>query len=73
MPSPGHSPAPRWGDIRAELGAHRRGRVARRALARDLAAYTSPRDLADLDATLRRHPEAEAAGIRRLIAGRARG
>jgi hypothetical protein len=69
MPSPSYSPTPRWREFRAELSARRRDRAARQALARELAGYTSPRDLADLAAMLERHPEHEAAPIRRLIRG----
>jgi hypothetical protein len=71
--SPGRSPRPAWREVRSELGAHRRRRAARRSLARELASYTSARDLADLDATLERHPDDEAAPIRRLVAARPRG
>ena len=45
-------------------------RAARTALERDLAAYTSPRDLDDLDAILARYSEEETADIRRILAAR---
>jgi hypothetical protein len=73
VPSPRYSLTPRWRQFRAELGARRRDRAAHRDLARDLAGYTSPRDLADLEAILERHPEHEAAPVRRIIAGRTHG
>jgi hypothetical protein len=65
--------APLWREFRAELSSRRRDHAARRALARELAGYTSPRDLADLEAILDRHPEHEAAPVRRLLAARAAG
>jgi hypothetical protein len=73
VPSPSYSLTPLWREFRAELSARRRDRAARRTLAREVAGYTSPRDLADLEAILDRHPEHEAAPVRRLIAGRAHG
>jgi hypothetical protein len=48
----------------------RAARAARTALERDLAAYTSPRDLDDLDAILGRYSEEETADIRRILAAR---
>ena len=58
--------------IRRSRTAARRGeaRAARAALERDLAAYTSPRDLDDLDAMLGRYSEAETEDIRRVLAAR---
>jgi hypothetical protein len=73
MPSPASSMAPLWQELRAELSSRRRDRAARRVLARELAGYTSPRDLADLEAILDRHPEHEAAPVRRLLAARTAG
>jgi hypothetical protein len=73
VPSPSYSLAPLWRVLRAELGARRRDRAAHRALARDLAGYTTERDLADLEAILERHPEHEAAPVRQLLTARARG
>ena len=73
VPSPSYSLSPLWREFRGELSARRRDRAARRALARELAGYTSPRDLADLEAMLERHPDREAAAIRQLIPSRARG
>ena len=68
MPSTSYSLSPLWQEFRAELSARRRDRAARRALARELADYTSDRDLADLGAILDRHPEHEADPVRQLIA-----
>jgi hypothetical protein len=68
VPSTSYSLSPLWQEFRAELSARRRNRAARRALARELADYTSQRDLADLEAILDRHPEHEADPVRQLIA-----
>ena len=68
MPSTSYSLSPLWQEFRAELSARRRSRAARRVLARELADYTSDRDLADLEAILDRHPEHEADPVRQLIA-----
>jgi hypothetical protein len=43
-------------------------RAARTSLERDLASYTSPGDLNDLDAILDRHSEEDTADIRRILA-----
>jgi len=48
----------------------RAARAARTTLKRDLAAYTSPRDLDDLEAILDRHSDEETADIRRILAAR---
>jgi hypothetical protein len=64
--------------IRASLRASKRedrraARVARTSLERDLASYTTPADLDDLDdldAILDRHSEEETADIRRILAAR---
>ena len=48
----------------------RAARAERVALKQDLASYTTPRDLDDLEAILARYSEQETAGIRRMIAGR---
>jgi hypothetical protein len=68
MPSPSSSLTPLWRVFRAELSARRQSHAERRALARELAGYTSERDLADLEAMLDRHPEHEAAPVRRVLA-----
>jgi hypothetical protein len=62
-------------DIRTSLKASKRevvrvSRAEHKALKRDLASYTSPSDLDDLEAILARYSEAETANIRRVIAGR---
>jgi hypothetical protein len=61
--------------IRASLAASRRedrraARAARNSLERDLASYTSPGDLNELDAILDRYSDEETADIRRVIAAR---
>jgi hypothetical protein len=56
--------------IRDELREAREARAARKALERDLASYTTPADLNDLDAILDRHSDEETADIRRILAGR---
>ena len=61
--------------IRASLRAARRedrraARAARDSLERDLASYTSPGDLNDLDAILDRYSDEETADIRRILAAR---
>ena len=56
--------------IRDELRSARAARAARRSLARELAGYTSSRDLADLDAILDRYGDDQTADIRRILAAR---
>jgi hypothetical protein len=61
--------------IRASLRAARRedrraARAARSSLERDLASYTSPGDLDELDAILDRYSDEETADIRRILAAR---
>jgi hypothetical protein len=61
--------------IRASLTASRRedrraARGARHSLERDLASYTSPGDLNELDAILDRYSDEETADIRRVIGAR---
>lgn len=70
MQKTSHSPGPRWAAIRDEFRGIRAGRAARKSLARELAGYTSPRDLADLDAILERYSDDETADIRRILAAR---
>jgi hypothetical protein len=65
-----YSRGPLWTAIRDELRETRAARAARKSLARELASYTSPADLNDLDAILDRHSETETADIRRILAGR---
>jgi len=45
-------------------------RAARKSLERELASYTSPGDLNDLEAILARHSDEETADIRRILAAR---
>lgn len=59
--------------IRDELREAREARAARKALERDLASYTRPADLNDIDAILDRHSDEETADIRRILAARAAG
>jgi hypothetical protein len=42
-------------------------RRRRQALARELAGYTSPSDLLEIEAVLERHTDAEAAEVRRIL------
>ncbi len=60
----------RWTALRDELRDSREVRAARRSLAGDLATYTSPSDLNDLDAILDRYSDEETADIRRILASR---
>jgi hypothetical protein len=70
--NPSYSLRTLWNVMSTELSATRQARADRRALAREIADYTSPRDLADLEAMLDRHAaDDEADGIRELIAARA--
>ena len=62
--------SPLWASIRDELRDARAARAARKSLERELASYTSPRDLNDLEAILERYSEDETADIRRVLAGR---
>jgi hypothetical protein len=55
-----------WGRIRG----YRQDHAHRKALVRDLATYTSQRDLDDLEAMLAYYNEDETAGVRRILAGR---
>jgi hypothetical protein len=61
---------PLWGAMRDEFRGARAARAARKSLERELASYTSPRDLNDIDAILERYSEDETADIRRILAGR---
>jgi hypothetical protein len=61
--------------IRASLSTSQResrraARSARKSLERDLASYTSVRDLNDLEAILDRYSDEETAAIRRILASR---
>ena len=56
--------------IRRDFRGDREARAARRALQRELASYTSPSELNDLEAILDRHSDEETADIRRFLASR---
>jgi hypothetical protein len=57
--------------IRASLRAARRAaRAERKSLERELAGYTSPSDLADLEAILARYSDEETAEIRNMLHAR---
>ena len=53
--------------VRRELRARRAAAAARRALERDLSAFTTQADLNELDAILLRHTADEAAEVRRAL------
>jgi hypothetical protein len=59
-----------WTAIRDGHRAARAARAERKSLERELASYTTPADLNDLDAILDRHSEDETADIRRILTGR---
>ncbi len=56
--------------IREEVRETRAVRAERKSLARELAAYTTQSDLADLEAILDRHSDDETREIRRIVAAR---
>lgn len=58
---------PLWASIRTELRDYRAARAARRELRHELAAATSPGDIAELDAILDRYDEHETRDIRHII------
>jgi hypothetical protein len=85
MPNTTHGLGPLLAEIRGRLRDTRATRASRRApsredkraargartcLERDLADYTSPGDLNDLDAILDRYSDEETADIRRILATR---
>ena len=57
-----------WTTVRTQLRESRDAHAARASLARELATYSSPADLADLDAILDRYSDQETADIRRILA-----
>jgi|HubBroStandDraft_6_1064221.scaffolds.fasta_scaffold3364496_1 hypothetical protein len=57
-----------WTTVRQQVRDTREARAANAALERELAAYRSQEDLNDLHAILDRYPDAETAGIRRILA-----
>jgi hypothetical protein len=70
MQSTTEARSPLWASIRDELRGARAARAARKSLERELAGYTSPRDLNDLEAILDRYDENETADIRSILAAR---
>jgi len=61
-------PAPLLGSILGDFRAHRAARLARRELEAELASYTTPADLDDLEAVLSRSDSDDADVIKRLNA-----
>jgi hypothetical protein len=57
-----------WTSLRDRLRSTREARAERTRLQNELASYTSPQDLNDLDAILDRYSDEETAGIRRILA-----
>ena len=53
--------------LRQELRVYRAELAARRQLQKDLATYTRPAEIADLEATLDRYDESDVAEIRRIL------
>jgi len=53
--------------VRTDLAARRTRRAEARRLEHDLAAYTSPGEMAELDAIIARAPEAEGAYLDRIV------
>lgn len=53
--------------VRNDLAARRARRVESRRLEQELAAYTSPRDMAEIDAIIARAPASEAAYLERVV------
>jgi hypothetical protein len=56
-----------WTSLRDRLRSTREARAARTRLQNELASYTSPQDLNDLDAILDRYSDEETADIRRIL------
>jgi hypothetical protein len=63
-----YSLRPLWDELRAELRGYREVRAARKALEHELASYTSPSDLNDIDAILGRYSDDETETIRSILA-----
>ena len=57
-----------WTAVRTQLRESREERAGRAQLERELASYSSPADLDDLDAILDRYSDQETADIRRILA-----
>jgi hypothetical protein len=62
--------SPPWIAIRSQLREIFADRTEHRVLERDLARYTSEKDLTDLVAILDRHSDAETGDIRRILGAR---
>jgi hypothetical protein len=62
--------SPPWIAIRSQLREIFADRAEDRVLERDLARYTSEKDLTDLVAILDRHSDAETGDIRRILGAR---
>ena len=70
MESTTYAPVRPWTALRKEFRVARAARAARKSLEQELAGYTSPADLNDLDAILDRHSDEETADIRSILAPR---
>jgi hypothetical protein len=70
MESTTYAPVRPWTALRKEFRGARAAHAARKSLEHELAGYTSPADLNDLDAILDRHSDEETAGIRSILAAR---
>jgi hypothetical protein len=56
-----------WATIREDLRARRDARAARKALDRDIASFTTPAELSELNSILQRHDDTEVVEIRRIV------
>ncbi len=63
-----YSLRPLWTEIRAEWRGNREARAQHKALQAELASYTSPSDLNDMDAILDRYEDADTRDIRSILA-----
>jgi hypothetical protein len=70
MKNTSYSLGPLWTAIKEEHRRVRAARAARRSLEGELASYTSPTDLADMNAILDRYSEEQTADIRDILATR---
>jgi hypothetical protein len=70
MESTSYSLGPLWTAISDEHRRVRAARAARKCLETELATYTSPGDLTDLDAILARYSEEETADFRGVLTAR---
>jgi hypothetical protein len=67
MGSSTHPNGSSWATIREDLRARRNARAARKALEHDIASYTTPAELNELNSILQRHEDTEVADIRRIV------